>query len=68
MLNKNIEVPLYGYNKEKVEKELASVDNSSLKEMMKKNYHRVYTYQFYLDDNSYLDFSKEFMIHDKLSK
>jgi len=63
-----IEVPLYGYDREKVREELASVDNSTLKKSMKENYHRVYTYQFYLDDNPYLVFSKEFMIHEELSE
>jgi len=53
-----IEVPFFGYDKEKIKEELASVDNSPLKEMMKENYHRVYIYQFYLDENPYLDYYK----------
>jgi hypothetical protein len=53
-----IEVPLYGYSKEEAEKKLTNINNSFLKEKMKENYHRAYIYQFYLDDNPYLDYYK----------
>src|SRR6185369_3740255 len=63
-----IEVPLYGFTKEKVKKELAKIDNSYLKKAMKENYHRVYIYQFYLDDNPYLNYSEWTNISRNLSE
>ena len=55
-----IEVYSSGYTKEKVEKELASIDNSRLKKDYLKIYRTTYTYQFDLlpSHNTYLDYSK----------
>jgi len=53
-----IEVYSWDYTKEKVEKELANIDNKLLKQHLLKFYRASYTYQFYLSDNPYLDYLK----------
>jgi hypothetical protein len=55
-----IEVYSFGYTKEKIEKELASIDNSRLKKDYLKIYRTNYTHQFDLlpSYNPYLDYFK----------
>ena len=50
-----IEVHLYGFNKEKIEKRLTSINNSPFKKQWIEFHRGTYTHQFYLSDNLYLD-------------
>ncbi|MCE8168109.1 MAG: hypothetical protein I3275_05835 [Candidatus Moeniiplasma glomeromycotorum] len=63
-----IEVYLYGFNKEKIEKQLASIDNNPFKQKWLEFNQATYTHQFYLSDNPHLDYFKWSRISKKLSE